>query len=46
MQTGRGARADVRDTLWNGTPREWAVHARRPRAAAYLEGVERSEAAH
>ena len=43
---GRGARADVRDTLWNGTPREWAVHARRPRAAAYLEGVERSEAAH
>ncbi len=44
LLVGRGARTDVRDTLWNGTPREWAVHARRPRAAAYLESVELSEA--
>jgi hypothetical protein len=32
----RGARLDVRDTLWNGTPYGWAVHAGRTRAAAYL----------
>ncbi len=33
-----------RDTIWNGTPREWAVHARKPCAAAYLERVEASAA--
>jgi hypothetical protein len=35
----RGARTDLRDTVWGGTPREWAVHEHRPRAAAYLELV-------
>jgi hypothetical protein len=35
----RGARIDVRDTLWNGTPREWAVHEQRPNAAAYLAEI-------
>jgi hypothetical protein len=33
----RGARADVPDTLWNGTPLDWARHEHRPHAAAYLE---------
>lgn len=32
-----GARTDLRDTLWNGTPHGWAVHEGKPRAAAYLE---------
>jgi peptide-methionine (S)-S-oxide reductase len=32
----RGAQTDARDTLWNGTPLDWAIHERRPRAAAYL----------
>ena len=35
----RGARTDVRDTLWDGTPLDWARHERRPRAAAFLESL-------
>jgi peptide-methionine (S)-S-oxide reductase len=35
----RGARPDVRDTLWDGTPLDWARHEDRPRAAVYLERV-------
>jgi peptide-methionine (S)-S-oxide reductase len=35
----RGARPDVRDTLWNGTPLAWARHEHQPRAAAYLERI-------
>jgi hypothetical protein len=35
----RGARTDVRDTLFNGTPLGWALHEHRPHAAAYLERV-------
>jgi ankyrin repeat protein len=31
-----GARTDVHDTLWNGTPLDWAIHENRPRARAYL----------
>ena len=31
-----GARTDVQDTLWNGTPLDWAIHENRPRARAYL----------
>jgi peptide-methionine (S)-S-oxide reductase len=34
-----GARTDVRDTIWNGTPLGWARHEQRPRAAAYLESL-------
>jgi ankyrin repeat protein len=33
----RGARLDARDTLWDATPLEWAVHENRPRARAVLE---------
>ncbi|HKO25952.1 MAG TPA: ankyrin repeat domain-containing protein [Solirubrobacteraceae bacterium] len=32
-----GARRDVRDTVWNGTPLDWAIHEDRPRARAFLE---------
>ncbi|HWM84883.1 MAG TPA: ankyrin repeat domain-containing protein, partial [Kofleriaceae bacterium] len=35
----RGARADVRDKLWNGTPRDWAVHAGKQRSVARLDAV-------
>lgn len=33
----RGARTDLRDTLWNGTPLGWAIHAGRTRARTALE---------
>jgi ankyrin repeat protein len=36
LLVARGARTDVRDTLWNGTPHGWAVHEGKPHAAAYL----------
>jgi hypothetical protein len=39
LLVARGARADVRDKIWNGTPHGWAVHERKPRAAACLERV-------
>lgn len=35
----RGARLDVRDTLWNGTPLGWAIHTKKPSAEAYLRSV-------
>jgi hypothetical protein len=35
----RGARDDVRDTLWNATPLQWAIHQNRPLARAVLERV-------
>jgi peptide-methionine (S)-S-oxide reductase len=37
----RGARLDIRDTFWNGTPHDWAIHEDKPLAASYLEGLER-----
>jgi ankyrin repeat protein len=37
----RGARPDIRDTLWDGTPHDWAVHQNRPAAAAALSGAGR-----
>ena len=33
----RGARADLRDTLWDGTPLGWAIHEHKPAARAALE---------
>ncbi|MEA2785210.1 MAG: hypothetical protein QOF71_1314 [Candidatus Eremiobacteraeota bacterium] len=33
----RGARTDVRDTLWDGTPLDWAIHEGRAAARAVLE---------
>jgi len=32
-----GARTDLKDTLWNGTPLDWARHAGRAEVAAVLE---------
>jgi ankyrin repeat protein len=32
-----GASRDARDTVWNGTPLDWAIHEDRPRARAFLE---------
>jgi peptide-methionine (S)-S-oxide reductase len=33
----RGARADVPDKLWDGTPLGWAIHQKKPRTRAFLE---------
>ncbi|HSC05124.1 MAG TPA: hypothetical protein VLC49_17460 [Solirubrobacteraceae bacterium] len=32
-----GARRDIKDTVWDGTPLDWAIHEERPRARAFLE---------
>ena len=32
----RGARLDIRDTLWEGTPLGWAVYGKRPEIASFL----------
>jgi Ankyrin repeat len=32
-----GARRDIKDTVWDGTPLDWAIHERRERARAFLE---------
>jgi hypothetical protein len=34
-----GARTDIRDTLWNGTPLGWAIHKHRARARTHLERI-------
>ena len=34
----RGARTDIADTPWGGTPLGWAIHQGKTRAQAYLEG--------
>ena len=31
-----GARTDIRDTLWNGTPLGWAIHNHKAKAEALL----------
>jgi peptide-methionine (S)-S-oxide reductase len=35
----RGARTDIRDTMWNGTPLGWAIHTRKRKAEAYLRAL-------
>ncbi len=35
----RGADLNVRDTLWNATPLEWALHNRKAEVEAYLRAV-------
>ncbi len=35
----RGARLDVVDTLWNGTPLGWAVHEKKRNAEAFLRAA-------
>jgi ankyrin repeat protein len=34
-----GARTDIADTLWNSTPLGWAIHQKKAKARAYLEGL-------
>ncbi|HKE20540.1 MAG TPA: ankyrin repeat domain-containing protein [Kofleriaceae bacterium] len=36
----RGARADIRDTMWNGTPLGWAIHEGKATTRARLEELE------
>ena len=38
----RGARLDVKDLLWNGTPAGWARHGGKPDIEAYLRTREAS----
>jgi ankyrin repeat protein len=38
----RGARLDIRDTLWDGTPLGWAVHNKKAGAEAYLRAQQAS----
>jgi hypothetical protein len=33
----RGARLDIRDRLWGGTPLDWARHQKKAKAQAWLE---------
>jgi ankyrin repeat protein len=40
----RGARIDIEDTLWHGTPAGWAHHEGRTEIEAYLLSVERGQA--
>jgi hypothetical protein len=35
----RGAELNVRDTLWNATPLDWAVHNKKTEVEAYLREV-------
>jgi ankyrin repeat protein len=36
----RGARLDIRDTLWRGTPLGWAIHQKKSAAEAYLRSLQ------
>jgi hypothetical protein len=36
----RGARLDTRDTLWNGTPLDWACYEKHDVARAALENAQ------
>ncbi len=36
LLVGRGARLDLKDTLWQGTPADWARHAGRTEIESYL----------
>jgi ankyrin repeat protein len=40
----RGASRDTRDTLWDGTPLDWALHEHREFARARLERIDAQRA--
>lgn len=40
LLVAHGARRDVEDRMWHGTPLGWAVHGKQPEAEAYLRGLE------
>jgi ankyrin repeat protein len=37
LLVGRGAKLDMKDTIFKGTPRDWAVHEGRTAIAHYLK---------
>jgi len=39
MLLARGARTDLRDKLWDGTPLDWALHEGKPAATTLLQNV-------
>jgi Ankyrin repeats (3 copies) len=39
----RGARVDLKDVLWQGTPADWAEHAGKTEVGVYLRGQERGK---
>ena len=39
LLVAHGARHDIRDTLWNGTPLGWAMHNGQREAVAYLRAT-------
>lgn len=39
LLVGHGARPDLRDTLWRGTPLGWAIHGGKGEAEAYLRSL-------
>jgi peptide-methionine (S)-S-oxide reductase len=39
LLVSRGARLDVKDKLWGGTPLGWAIHQKKPAAVAYLRSL-------
>ena len=41
----RGARLDIRDVLWQGTPADWARHEKRPEIESYLRAESKRRAA-
>jgi ankyrin repeat protein len=42
LLVGAGARTDVVDNLWRGTPLGWAIHGKQRAAEAYLRSLSRS----
>jgi ankyrin repeat protein len=38
LLVSHGARRDIKDTVWDGTPLDWAIHEGRQRAREFLEG--------
>jgi len=44
LLVAHGARLDIRDTLWDGTPLGWAVHNKKTEAEAYLRSLQRRPA--
>jgi ankyrin repeat protein len=37
----RGARLDIADTIWHGTPLGWAIYCEKPEIEQYLRGLEK-----
>jgi hypothetical protein len=40
LLVAHGARLDAHDTLWDGTPLDWAVHGKKAKAEAYLRSLQ------